>query len=44
MLKSQTFHTILGDIAFDAKGDIREPGFVIWTIKDGKFQVAADNP
>ncbi|MEJ0000955.1 MAG: branched-chain amino acid ABC transporter substrate-binding protein [Verrucomicrobiota bacterium] len=44
VLKSQTFQTILGDIDFNAKGDIKKPGFVIWTIKDGKFQVAADSP
>ncbi len=44
VLKSQTFHTILGDIDFDQKGDIKESGFVIWTIKEGKFQVAADSP
>jgi branched-chain amino acid transport system substrate-binding protein len=44
VLKSQTFDTILGQIDFDQKGDIKESGFVIWTIKDGQFQVAPDSP
>lgn len=44
VLKGQTFHTILGDLDFDAKGDVKEAGFVIWTVKDGKFQVAGDRP
>jgi branched-chain amino acid transport system substrate-binding protein len=43
-LKSQTFDTILGNIDFNEKGDIKEASFVVWTIQDGKFQVAAGNP
>ncbi len=43
-LKSQTFDTILGNIDFDQKGDIKESSFVIWTIQNGKFQVTADSP
>jgi len=38
VLKSQTFDTILGKIEFDAKGDLKEAGYVIWTVKDGKLQ------
>ena len=39
IIKGQPFDTILGKIEFDAKGDVKKSGFVMWTIKDGKFQV-----
>jgi branched-chain amino acid transport system substrate-binding protein len=38
VIKSQPFDTILGKIEFDAKGDLKVAGYVIWTIKDGKLQ------
>lgn len=44
VLKGQPFDTILGKIEFNDKGDVKESGYVIWTIKDGKFQVLAGNP
>jgi branched-chain amino acid transport system substrate-binding protein len=44
VMKSQPFDTILGTIEFNAKGDVKESGYVIWTIKDGKFQVLSGNP
>jgi branched-chain amino acid transport system substrate-binding protein len=44
VLKSQPFDTILGKIEFNAKGDVKESGYIIWTIKDGKFQVLGGNP
>jgi ABC-type branched-subunit amino acid transport system substrate-binding protein len=43
-MKSQPFDTILGTIEFDSKGDIKQAGFVIWTIKDGKLQVLPETP
>jgi branched-chain amino acid transport system substrate-binding protein len=39
VMKSQPFDTILGQVEFNEKGDVKEAGYVIWTIKDGKFQV-----
>lgn len=42
VLKSQPFDTILGRIEFNEKGDVKQSGYVIWTIKDGKFQVLAN--
>jgi branched-chain amino acid transport system substrate-binding protein len=44
VLKSQPFDTILGKIEFNEKGDVKESGYIIWTIKDGKFQVLGGNP
>ncbi len=38
VMKSTSFDTILGKVEFDAKGDVKGSGFVIWTIKDGKMQ------
>ena len=36
-LKSTTFNTVLGPITFDAKGDVKEPTYVVYIWKDGKF-------
>jgi branched-chain amino acid transport system substrate-binding protein len=44
VMKGQPFDTILGTIEFNAKGDVKQAGYVIWTIKDGKFQVFNGNP
>jgi branched-chain amino acid transport system substrate-binding protein len=32
-----TLHTVLGDIAFDAKGDVKAPGYVVYEWKNGKY-------
>lgn len=44
VMKSRPFDTILGKVEFDEKGDVKQSGFVIWTIKDGKLQVVSDSP
>jgi branched-chain amino acid transport system substrate-binding protein len=44
VMKGQPFDTILGKIEFNEKGDVKQSGYVIWTIKDGKFQVLTGNP
>ena len=35
-LRSNKFDTVLGDTAFDAKGDISNPGFVMYYFNKGK--------
>jgi branched-chain amino acid transport system substrate-binding protein len=37
VMKRRTFHTSFGDQEFDAKGDLKTAGFVIWTVKDNGF-------
>ncbi len=44
VLKGRAFDTILGKVEFDAKGDPKTSGFVLWTIKDGKFEVLPETP
>jgi branched-chain amino acid transport system substrate-binding protein len=44
VMKSRSFDTILGKVEFDEKGDVKGSGFVMWTIKDGKFAVLPDSP
>jgi branched-chain amino acid transport system substrate-binding protein len=44
ILKSDTFDTTLGPIGFDGKGDLKEAGYVIWTVKDGKLQELPPSP
>lgn len=36
-LKSMTLHTVLGDIEFDSKGDVKAPGYVVYVWKNGKY-------
>ena len=36
-LKSMTFKTVLGEIGFDAKGDVTAPGYVVYEWKNGKY-------
>ena len=43
-MKSRSFDTILGKVEFDAKGDVKGSGFVMWTLKDGKFEGLPENP
>lgn len=40
-LGSRTFKTVLGDVAFDAKGDVKLPGYVFYEWKDGKYDYLA---
>ncbi len=42
IMKSTPFDTTLGTIEFDSKGDLKQPGFVVWTVKDGKFTVVSN--
>ncbi len=37
-LRSQTFDTVLGEISFDAKGDVKAPGYVFYEWHDGKYE------
>ena len=37
MLASGEFDTVLGDVKFDAKGDVTLPGYVFYEWKDGKY-------
>jgi len=39
-LKSNTFDTVLGQIGFDAKGDVTAPGYVMYVWKNGKYDYA----
>jgi branched-chain amino acid transport system substrate-binding protein len=36
-LKHDKFSSVLGDVSFNAKGDISSPGYVLYVWKDGKF-------
>lgn len=36
-LRSTTFKTVLGPITFDGKGDVKEPTYVVYVWRDGKF-------
>ena len=36
-LQTGTFETALGTISFDAKGDVRAPGYVVYRWKDGTY-------
>ena len=40
VLKSQSFDTALGKMAFDAKGDAAAPGYVVYVWKDGTYDYA----
>ena len=43
VMKSQPFDTILGKIEFNSQGDLKQSGYIMWTVKDGKFQVVPGN-
>jgi branched-chain amino acid transport system substrate-binding protein len=44
-LHSEKFDTVLGEISFDAKGDVDAPGYWIYTWKDGQYTDGAiQNP
>jgi branched-chain amino acid transport system substrate-binding protein len=36
-LRKGSFETVLGEIGFDAKGDVTAPGYVVYEWKDGKY-------
>ena len=38
LLRTQTFDTVLGEISFDAKGDVKAPGYVFYEWRDGKYE------
>lgn len=44
VMKGQPFDTVMGRIEFDSKGDLKEAGYVIWTVKDDKLQVLPSGP
>ncbi|MCK9259340.1 MAG: branched-chain amino acid ABC transporter substrate-binding protein [Azoarcus sp.] len=39
-MRNGTFKTVIGDLSFDAKGDQKAPGFVVYQWKDGKYDYA----
>jgi branched-chain amino acid transport system substrate-binding protein len=39
-LKSHRFNFLLGEVGFDAKGDISAPGYVLYAWKGGKYEYA----
>jgi len=39
-LKANRFDTVLGDIGFDAKGDVAAPGYVMYVWKNGNYDYA----
>ena len=38
-LRSQDWKALMGDLGFDAKGDLKKANFVVWTIRGGAFAV-----
>ena len=42
VLRADSFDTVLGDIAFDDKGDVSVPGFVVYRWSDGAYDYAQD--
>jgi len=40
-LKNGRFKTVIGEIGFDAKGDVTAPGYVVYAWKDGKYDYFA---
>ena len=37
VLRGEKFMTVLGEIGFDAKGDVKAPGYVVYEWKDGTY-------
>lgn len=37
ILKKKSFETLMGNLGFDEKGDLKQCPFIVWTIKEGKF-------
>ena len=42
MLKKESFDTVLGEVSFDAKGDVKAPGYVFYEWMDGKYDYATN--
>lgn len=40
VLRSEQFDTVVGDIGFDAKGDVRGPGYVVYRWHNGRYDYA----
>ena len=40
-LHGQTFDTVLGSLTFDQKGDVKDPKYVLYVFKGGKYTEAA---
>lgn len=40
-MRGTTFKTVIGELAFDAKGDQKQPGFVVYQWKGGQYDYAA---
>ncbi|HEX9645902.1 MAG TPA: ABC transporter substrate-binding protein, partial [Alphaproteobacteria bacterium] len=40
VMRGTTFQTVLGDISFDAKGDVTAPGYVFYEWLDGNYDYA----
>jgi len=40
VLKTGRFDSVLGEVGFDAKGDISAPGYVLYVWQDGKYRYA----
>lgn len=39
-MRGGTFKTVIGDLSFDAKGDQKQPGFVVYQWKGGQYDYA----
>jgi branched-chain amino acid transport system substrate-binding protein len=37
MLKTRSWDSVLGPLAFDAKGDVKESNYVFYVWKDGSY-------
>lgn len=40
VLKTEKFDTVIGPVSFDAKGDVKAPGYVVYVWKNGKYDYA----
>jgi branched-chain amino acid transport system substrate-binding protein len=36
--RARSFSGAIGDITFDHKGDVTAPPYVVWTVRDGRFE------
>ena len=41
LLKKEKFQTVLGEVSFDSKGDVKAPGYVFYEWKNGKYDYTA---
>jgi branched-chain amino acid transport system substrate-binding protein len=40
-IRGQSFDTVIGPLSFDAKGDVKDPKYVLYVFKGGKYSEAA---